>query len=69
MSGYPAEAGKSEAEEFNQPKKDVPKTQAKPPTQASTWSMTRLVEGTAVYGRGWEESLLTTSEWTVFPRR
>ena len=52
VSGYPAEAGKSEAEEFNQPKKDVPKTQAKPPTQASTWSMTRLVEGTAGIWKG-----------------
>ena len=55
VSGYPAEAGKSEAEEFNQyqpKKKDVPTTQAKPPTQASTWSMTRLVEGTAGIWKG-----------------
>ena len=52
VSDYPAEAGKSEAEEFNQPKKDVPKTQVKPPTQASTWSMTRLVEGTAGIWKG-----------------
>ena len=52
VSGYPAEARKAEAEEFNQPKKDVPKTQAKPPTQASTWSMTRLVEGTAGIWKG-----------------
>ena len=53
VSGYPAEAGKSEAEGFNQPKKkDVPTTQAKPPTQASTWSMTRLVEGTAGIWKG-----------------
>ena len=53
VSDYPAEAGKSEAEGFNQPKKkDVPTTQAKPPTQASTWSMTRLVEGTAGIWKG-----------------